>query len=136
MAHRVAYYSRMEENPSWTPFHGGWEDRDDVLRVRFSYRGTDEHAHWHTLNRMFDEEGRGYYQGLKQESDGTQTIFMVEPMLMPLDAQIVTSSSNKKPKTGSDESSSHRRRSGTLTLLPRARMHREGFPRLSSSPCV
>ena len=58
MAHRVAYYSRMEENPSWTPFHGGWEESDGVLRVRFSYRGTDVHAHLHTLNRMVDIEGR------------------------------------------------------------------------------
>ncbi len=70
------------------------------MRIRFSYRGTDEHATWHTLNRMLDDGGRVYYQGFKQERDGTHTIFMVEPCDVPLDVPKVASASppNKMPR--------------------------------------
>ena len=98
MVNRVAYYSRLEENPSWTQFHGGWEDLGAVMRVCFSLL-TEEYATWHTLNRMLDEGGRVYYQGFKQERDGTHTIFMVEPCDVPLDVPTVTSPSNKMPRT-------------------------------------
>jgi len=98
MVNRVAYYSRLEENPSWTQFHGGWEDLGAVMRVCFSWRGMEEYATWHTLNRMLDGGGSVYYQGFKQERDGTHTIFMVEPCDVPLDVPTVTSPSNKMPR--------------------------------------
>ena len=114
MVNRVAYYSRMAENPMWTQFHGGWEDRGAIMRVCFSHRGTDEFATWNTLNRMLDDGGRLYYQGFKQERDEMRTLFMVEPCDVPLDVPNVTSPSNKMPRT--EGRSGRARRSWTRGL--------------------
>ena len=99
MVNRVAYYSRMADSPMWTQFHGGWEDCGATMRVCFSYRGEEEYATWHTLNRMLDTDRMVYYQGFKQERDEMRTLFMVEPCDVPLDVPNVTSPSNKMPRT-------------------------------------
>ena len=100
MAQQIAFFRTAgatpdRESATWPPFHGTWQEHGDILRVRFSYRGTDEHAHWHDLTRSTTTDEQRYYVGMKQEWNQdagmyeTHTIFMVESQSVPLEAPAV-----------------------------------------------
>ena len=113
-AQQVAYFSTMprEEGESasggWTPFHGAWQEQGDILRVRFSYRGTDEHAHWHEMTHCTTPDDKRYYVGMKQEwnqeagMSEMHTIFMVEPESVSFEAPAVLPADAPPPSPPED----------------------------------